>query len=579
MILSWQYGLLKPLDWGDDCETQITLQNRLWNKLVEIEKGHRGAVDALQGADPAVAEIQSQIDAIDAELAGIAAERKRLRQETRRRVETAVDPDEIAAKRDRRRVLYAEIKERRSVVREEKREQLAALSEARYRAVTTARQQSGLWWGNSNAVIAAFDIAAREAIGGKELRFRRYTGEGRLTNQIQGGITADKLMADGHSQITLRPDPTDPRRLLFSATVYTRGRGEERRMVTWPLILHRPFPEGAVIKSVTVNRRPLGPAPQGVHGWRWTVSLTCQVPDPEADQANRPACGIDLGWRQSAAGLRVAVIAGEDGHSEMVELPEKWIKRRNYAAELAGSSDLRLPSLSRMVREAMPSLPPALQALAEAAFPSGGKPRHDPLRRLAMALHAHRDSHGELSRHLDYWLRERVEINNLLDKLTAHRRDLYRQAAKRITERYGAIGIDHTPVGKIGTEETELPAVARQRVWAAPAVLASEIRRAARMRSCRVIDVGGATTMTCAECSHVNRRTEGGRMALRWQCSNCGAIWDQDENAARNVLAQVLSSASVPDDENASKSAPIKRARLSRKTTARKVVDNPLISA
>ena len=36
-IIVRQYGLLAPLNWDQDCQEQLWLQNKFWNRLVEIE--------------------------------------------------------------------------------------------------------------------------------------------------------------------------------------------------------------------------------------------------------------------------------------------------------------------------------------------------------------------------------------------------------------------------------------------------------------------------------------------------------------------------------------------------------------
>jgi hypothetical protein len=46
--VSYKYGLLAPIDWGDDCEEEISLQTVLWNKLVELENSYRQHVRALE---------------------------------------------------------------------------------------------------------------------------------------------------------------------------------------------------------------------------------------------------------------------------------------------------------------------------------------------------------------------------------------------------------------------------------------------------------------------------------------------------------------------------------------------------
>ena len=75
------------------------------------------------------------------------------------------------------------------------------------------------------------------------------------------------------------------------------------------------------------------------------------------------------------------------------------------------------------------------------------------------------------------------------------------------------------------------------------------------------------------------------RADLIWRCPHCGRLWDQDENAARNILGAALAKLG-PAEDSASGPAPIeisarenkglRRARRDRKASARKPLDNPL---
>jgi hypothetical protein len=40
-LLIRKYALGEPLDWAQDCEDELFLMNRLWNRLVEIEQESR----------------------------------------------------------------------------------------------------------------------------------------------------------------------------------------------------------------------------------------------------------------------------------------------------------------------------------------------------------------------------------------------------------------------------------------------------------------------------------------------------------------------------------------------------------
>src|SRR3989344_3836666 len=39
-IVIRQYGLLAPLDWGQDCEEELERMDQLWNRLVDIHEAY-----------------------------------------------------------------------------------------------------------------------------------------------------------------------------------------------------------------------------------------------------------------------------------------------------------------------------------------------------------------------------------------------------------------------------------------------------------------------------------------------------------------------------------------------------------
>jgi transposase len=190
----------------------------------------------------------------------------------------------------------------------------------------------------------------------------------------------------------------------------------------------------------------------------------------------------------------------------------------------------------------------------------------------------HRSWRAELCENLTVWLHHRIEYADLVDKLSAWRREIYRVAAKAIAERFAIVAVDRIAM-QVLARNKEMPREVRKlRGWAAPYDLAAEIRRAVAAVGGRFLEVGGATTRTCHRCGHHNvGRTDARRSDLIWQCEKCLALWDQDENAARNVLAAASGkTALVASASRARKTGLFPRARLTRKGSARKPDDNPL---
>jgi hypothetical protein len=580
--IAWQYGLLEPLDWDDDCERELVLQNTLWNALVEIERDYRASVAALLSADDAVSAGERAISAMTERIGTLAAERRARRQTARARLATPEIDAAVAALRDERRQEFVALKEKKAKVREHNREALGALAQRRYQAIAGARRRSGLWWGNYNAVVASFDVALRALGPGEDVHFHRYDGSGRITNQLQGGIRADVLLQSGHTQLRIvaldsgcgllaRGAGKKGRLFGLVATVNARGRGN-RRTVTWPIVLHRPFPEDAVVKTVTITRRRLGPT-----RWRWRAAFVCEVPAVPKRSRNG-VCGIDTGWRKLEGGLRVATLCGAAGEVDHVILPQRWLDRREGATRVAAAADAVLNALLPCLLR-VDDVPEDLAELWVRALPRDPRPRSGPLAELARRWRRqHRGWRAELREDLTVWLHHRIEYADLVDKLSAWRREIYRVAAKAIAERFAIVAVDRIAM-QVLARDKEMPREVRKlRGWAAPYDLAAEIRRAVAAVGGRFLEVGGATTRTCHRCGHHNvGRTDARRSDLIWQCEKCLALWDQDVNAARNVLAAASGkTALVASASRARKTRLFPRARLTRKGNVRKPDDNPL---
>src|SRR5215831_4135392 len=142
-MVAWVYGALPPLDWDEDCEREAAVdQRRLWNRLVEVETARQAGEQQIYRRDPELAAIEERLAAIAIRLEAIP-----------RRAASAAEQAERWALRTEQRGLWARAKPLREQMRRAHAADFSALRHLRYAAITAARQQSGLWWGNYNAEI------------------------------------------------------------------------------------------------------------------------------------------------------------------------------------------------------------------------------------------------------------------------------------------------------------------------------------------------------------------------------------------------------------------------------------------
>lgn len=181
-VLVRQYGLLDPLDWDQDCQEHLWLQNKLWNTLVEIDQTARGRYFALMSAEPDVDAIERRLLVLKEEKERLISEKKNLRKEARKKagLDTSAQDLRIAEISPQIRELATMAKEKRAEAKARLKPEIDRIEADRREAVKVARNASGLWWGNYNAVCASYETARVRAIkSGAELKFHSFDGTGR----------------------------------------------------------------------------------------------------------------------------------------------------------------------------------------------------------------------------------------------------------------------------------------------------------------------------------------------------------------------------------------------------------------
>lgn len=573
-VYAYKYGCLDPLDWREAAADCLYRQNRLWNTLVEIERENRQKWRELMAEDSAVAALEAQLSNVQTRIDAVRAERKAARIE-KRRIGAAPDADDtLSALTAERKALAALAKAARQTAKAKLKPSLDALSDERYQAVTRARQAAaggGLWWGHYNAVIGDYEAARVRAMkDGAELRFHAFDGQGRFTNQVQGGALLDDLRAH-RGPVWIDPAPTEkscadnpdtawyrPGTVLLRITLHTDSE-RQRHMLTLPMIMHRPLPDGARIKQVVVTRRKVGTK------WRYSAVFTLDDPRPAIiDNGATRACGINPGFRETPDGLRVAARVDSRGRESTLVLPNRWIERMEHVRGLQSRLDERLNEVHAAIRawwraadadtEAeRVSLPDDLRErarrIAMAPKIGAGKIASFALgwRALWEAEHGERFDRdprrsGALAE-LEAWRRwdklRREEMDNLRDKLLAERLDLYRTWAADTARDHAIVGLTEMDLRQIARvesadhEPSPLHATARSnRQMAAPSVMVSTLKVACRRYGARFVPIKGAAG-ACHACGGVV--TAGPDLIV--SCGHCGAVWDQDFNAARNACA------------------------------------------
>lgn len=540
----FEYGCRLPIAGEEFALDQMRKRNALWNKLVEIEREYRAKVRELLSAP------EDLTPALVDELAKVREEIKAARKKERK---GSVD---VSALQARAKVLQAQLKEARAELKEFRKQAaqankdlLQALDKERIEKVKAAQKDSGLYWGNYNDVIVHYQVARVRAMReGTELKFHRFDGTGKVTIRYQQGLPVPQVFEyDTRLQIDPVPEaawehPQRSERRKLSRTRVRIRVGSEGRQPIWfelPMIMHRPLPPDGEIRSASIVRERVADR------YRYKLVITVALSGNRREPIGRGEVGVDLGWRRVKDGLRVAYWCDSSGQYGQLVLPENVVQQFLKLDDLKSIRDNHFNDAKAVLSTwlANKQLPDWLKEETASVSQWRSQARMDTLVRKwrenrfsgDQEIYAYLEEWRKRDRHL--WLWEA----NLRDQVQRHRREIYRIFAAQIASKYREVymekfnlrAVAKKPEPEDGTAGT-LP-MDRQRVIAAVSTLRLAIETACKRNGVDVVYVDPAmTTIKCHACGHVEKFNAAAQIMRT--CPACGEVWDQDYNAALNLL-------------------------------------------
>jgi Putative transposase DNA-binding domain len=150
-------------------------------------------------------------------------------------------------------------------------------------------------------------------------------------------------------------------------------------------------------------------------------------------------------------------------------------------------------------------------------------------------------------KHIHLW----TWVVNLRDQLTRRRLELFRRFAAGLVKRYGIIFVEQFDLrwlsGKAPAEIARPSFGGKYRVAAAPGILRRVIENACRRTGvafCRVPSKN--TTRACYACGRIEEWDSAKHL---FHTCACGVTWDQDYNAALQILRAGLADTKVATDQ------------------------------
>lgn len=585
----YSYGAKTP-DLEEQIIGQMRLANRYRNALVEMERERRErSLNALRARFPDIPALEAEYQALTNQLE---EDRKASRQQNalqRKRRLSKEEKQILTEVRQQRRQVYARLRERKAEAWADPdlRADLQAVENwlcgqrvpgRRTRGPSRAKQVRGEFTaqGLRQEGYQPAEASMQGARKGPPPRFKRFTGEGKLSLQIQGGMSPAELLACEDGRVRLKAIHAASRYYQLWFRV-----GSEGRQPIWakvPLVLHRDLPADARIQWVSILRRQCG-----TH-WRWQVQFTLKREEWPQVAALKGACGVDLGWRQVEGGLRVAYWVGQDA-DEAEESPARilcaedlkdgfpscgelilsdedlcrWHKADEIASIRAKNFNAVRDELTAWLRKTT-DVPDWLRETLSHLHVWRSPAR---LEMLLWRWHGVRYKKGRETPwqpHPDYqglpgcgrfagdetifprlwaW---RKQDKHLYDWQEANRQkavrwrdDLYCNFARTLADRYRTVVFEKTN----WRELQEVPEVDEDGIESRTTnhriAAVGRLRQLVRKKTGRYVETDPThTTTRCHSCGAIEEFDAA--RELEHTCQACGETWDQDQNAALNLL-------------------------------------------
>lgn len=530
-----------PVFGGEAAHFQLRLAKRLWNLLVKIERTRMERYRRIMSD-----ETQERIESLKARKAEIAQSIKDARKaaRSRSRADTAALQAEASSVRAAMAGLIEERKQSKDRLHNEKRTELDAMRDTARRRIKRARQAAaamGLFWGSYNDIVQRADAGRK--LG--ELQFRRFTGEGTLTAQIMGGMPVARALAQSHQFLQI--DPAAEGRKWRYARMRIGSNAD--RSPVWlgiPIVYHRDIPAGAQIKSASMTLRDGG----------WQLNITVNVPAPLAKPEGQ-TIALDIGWRKVPSGIRVSYWQDDAGKHGQVVVANSDISEMERAESLRSKCDL-------MREEFLPALAAWLEGQAlpdEWTQKSGYIAQWRSGNRLCSLISWWQENRLADDREIflaaQGWRKQYLHLDNwrrsLEERMRLRIREQYRIFAAKIATDYSRIVIedfdmrDVAEKPQVTDQKSGNPHSSGQRQKVSPSVFRAALLNACKREGVEIVKVPSAyTTRECHACGSLR---EWNQEELIHRCE-CGALWDQDQNAAINLLRLWRASGGAAPAEN-----------------------------
>lgn len=549
-VKNWVYGVKHISDTNiiNQIEEQVSAAHRYRNKLCEIELRKRERYYAtLNSLCSEFVELSQQVETLRKEQEELRSELKlekqrKLRDKSNSKV-LAAKVKEIAQQLKELRLAINQVKQD-AKTNAEYQEALTKNAEAYARDKAEARKASGLYWGTEALVNRSCDSFS----AGAPPQFARWTGEGQLAVQFMNGLPVENILVP--NTLFYISGEGRVRKACFRVNSTDKGRPV---FVELDMVMHRPLPEGGVVKWAYLERRKLA------NKFKYKVRLAIEVPEPEPQGASGSMGILHLGWRAMENGdIRVGLISNGSKTLPIV-LPwryyDNWDKLDQLHSERRLAFNEAVAELIEQLRQApeMVEVPEFVQEARKYAHMWKAYRRLVAFtRRMRLWLQSS-DYEQYIGTDVQDWAVgvldklvawEKVDrlkwqhVTRLTRRLCGWRNNVYRNLAVQLQSRVQLMAVAKIDVKKL-TENSQpedlqydSALLHRRARLSAVATLRQYV---AEKYPKRLIEVDATNvSVQCADCGHVNERNT----SFLITCQGCGRTFDIDENACRNTATR-----------------------------------------
>jgi hypothetical protein len=555
----YSYGCKNPRVGSELIDQQISLAHKYYNKLIELQrKQMEDAENARREMFPEFAAIEQLVTDADAEVEKVVNEIRAANAKERRKRATKEESKRLTDAKTVRKEAWTKRKEIRAAIsiNESLQTKLAEIYANAKEEKTKARAECGVYWGTYGKVEAAVEASIKKSFGPP--RFKRWDGSGQVAIQVQymSGDSPigwhEMFLGKGKIKGLVQVEQLPTKRTGKSARpwlVSIRVGSDENKKPIWAKVMayiHRPLPEDAKIMGVSLVRRPLPPHRMSSGRYEprydWSLQFTIRT-NEEKPRATSGKCAIDLGWRMIDGNLRVAYLVSESGHREELLLPQSLLNRWSKSESIQSIRDRAFDAVKAQLikwKQSQESLP---EWFTEAAKLIGQWKSKGRLNKLIDQWSGQRiDGDDETFSALTKWRDQDMHLwqygaENLL-KAQRIRLHLYRVFVRKIVNKYGTIVVGLSDWSKMlrnpKVDENRSDASFKEYARIASVGKLSELFK---QSGAEMLEESG-TTKRCHACGSME---EFDRRELTHTCSTCSLLWDQDYNAAMNMLTTDVS--------------------------------------